>query len=133
MLKRTQKLSLMLALGLTAASLGLRAHAAEAADPATVAVHAASAATAATAATAIYGQPAAGAAADKQVALRPDTRWVNVNNGDTVRFSAGGKSFVWHFDTLQDSPTFALGAIAPRDVDVGAVRVYVAANPLYRN
>lgn len=125
MLKRKQKLSLMLALGLSAAALGLRAHAAQAAA-ATVTVHAATA-------PAIYGQPAAGTAADRQIALRPDTRWVNVSNGDTVRFTAGGKSFVWHFDTLQDAPTFALGAIAPRDIDVGAVRVYVAANPLYRN
>lgn len=126
MLKRKQKLSLMLALGLTAASLGLRAHAAGAAGTiaSAVAVHAA---------TAVYGQAATGAAADKQIALTSDTRWVNVSNGDTVRFTSGGQSFVWHFDTLQDAPTFSLAAIAPAGIDVGAVRVYVAANPLYRN
>jgi hypothetical protein len=81
----------------------------------------------------IYGQSSHNTAVDKVVTLRDNMRWVNVNDGDTVEFKADGKSFIWHFDTLQDAPVFSLAAIAPADLDVGKVLVYVAANPLYKN
>jgi hypothetical protein len=45
-----------------------------------------------------------------------------------VRFNAGAKTFAWHFSTFNDKP-FDLSAIAPKDVDVKGVRVYVAADP----
>jgi len=79
-----------------------------------------------------FGMATAAAAADHHVVINADTKWVNIDNGDTVEFKAGDKSFTWHFDTLHDETAFQLSKIAPEGVDVGKVTVYVAANPLYR-
>jgi hypothetical protein len=84
-------------------------------------------------ATQIYGEAVQGGAPDRSVTVTPSTRYVNVDDGQTVRFNASGKTFEWHFDTLGGSPNFDLSAIAPKDVDVSGVRVYVDQNPLYRN
>ena len=81
----------------------------------------------------IYGEAVQGGAPDRSVTVTPSTRYVNVVDGQTVRFNADGKTFEWHFDTLGGSPNFDLSAIAPKDVDVAGVRVYVDQNPLYRN
>ena len=70
--------------------------------------------------------------ADREITIKPGTKWVNVNNGETVAFSVSGKTFTWHFDTLPAEDQFRLQTIAPEGVDVGAVTVYVASNPLYR-
>ena len=70
--------------------------------------------------------------ADRHVVIKADTKWVNIDDGDTVEFNVDGKSFTWHFDTLRGESAFELSKIAPQDVDVGKVVVYVAANPLYR-
>jgi len=75
-----------------------------------------------------YGMAAANGAADKTIELAPNTKWVNVVNGETVRFNAGARTFSWHFSTFSDKP-FDLSDIAPRDVDVKGVRVYVATDP----
>jgi hypothetical protein len=87
---------------------------------------------AATTLQAVYGTSANGAAADRQITITADTKWVNVNNGETVTFNVNGKSFTWHFDTLQAEDRFDLAKIAPAGVDVGMVTVYVNSNPLYR-
>lgn len=81
----------------------------------------------------VYGQSSPNAAVDKVITLHDNMRWVNVNDGDTVEFKNNGKSFIWHFDTLQNAPVFSLSTIAPADLGVGNVLVYVVANPLYRN
>lgn len=81
----------------------------------------------------IYGEAVQGGAPDRNVTVTASTRFVNVTDGQTIRFNAGGKTFEWHFDTLSGSPNFDLSAIAPKDVDVSGVRVYVEENPLYRN
>lgn len=78
-----------------------------------------------------YGAPASNNFADRQIKLTPATKWVNVTNGETVRFTADGKSFTWHFDTFSES-TFDLSAIAPVDLHIQRVRVYVASDPVYR-
>ena len=79
-----------------------------------------------------YGSAANGGFADREITIKPGTKWVNVNNGETVAFSVNGKTFTWHFDTLPAEDQFRLQTIAPEGVDVGAVTVYVASNPLYR-
>jgi hypothetical protein len=81
----------------------------------------------------VYGEAVPASTPDRSVTLTAQTKSVNVDDGQTVRFDANGKSFVWHFDTLSDTPNFDLSAIAPKDIDVKGVRVYVNANPLYRN
>jgi len=61
-----------------------------------------------------------------------NTKYVNVENGETVQFNVQGHSFTWHFETFHDEAAFKLAKIAPQDVMPGGVEVYVAANPLYR-
>jgi hypothetical protein len=46
----------------------------------------------------LLGSPATSTAADYTVHIAPDTKYVNVKLGDTVRFVAGGKEFTWFFD-----------------------------------
>ena len=55
----------------------------------------------------------------------------NVVNGETVTFTAGGKSFSWHVDTWPGVSQFSLKAIAPQDIAADGVQGYVAPNPLY--
>ncbi|MFS2004051.1 CzcE family metal-binding protein [Duganella sp. CT11-25] len=79
-----------------------------------------------------FGMATSAANADRHVVIKPDAKWVNVDNGDTVEFNVDGKSFTWHFDTLRGESAFELSKIAPEGVDAGKVIVYVGANPLYR-
>lgn len=79
-----------------------------------------------------FGMATASANADREVTIGAGTKWVNVNNGDTVTFNVSGKSFTYHFDTLHAEASFDLAKIAPAGVDTGTVTVYVASNPLYR-
>ena len=65
---------------------------------------------------------------DRTVDLKSNTKSVNVVNGETVRFEADGKTFVWHFSTF-DAQSFKLSAIAPKDVHVEGVRVFVTTDP----
>jgi hypothetical protein len=76
------------------------------------------------------GSPAAGSFAQRTINLLPDTRYVNVEQGETIKFSSGGKTFTWNFDTL-GTPTFNLAKIAPKDINSGNIQVYVSRNPLY--
>lgn len=78
------------------------------------------------------GAPAPAVAATRTVVIAAGTRYVNVNQGDVVRFEINGKTFVWQFDTLH-TRSFDLAAIAPDVITAGHVRVYVDQNPLYRN
>lgn len=75
-----------------------------------------------------YGAAVSGGSADRTINLDAATKWVNVTEGETVRFTRAGKSFSWHFSTLNNA-SFDLSAIAPKDVDVRNVRVYVSADP----
>jgi len=80
-----------------------------------------------------YGNAANTSQADRQLNLQQDTLYVNVTDGESVRFVAGNQSFVWHFSTLPTKASFNLSEIAPKDWPQSSVRVYVASNPLYRN
>src|SRR5471030_1480501 len=71
------------------------------------------------------------AAALRQIDVSASTKWINVVNGETVRFNVDGQSFVWNFGTLRGETSFDLSAIAPKNLQVPMVRVYVASNPLY--
>ncbi len=75
-----------------------------------------------------YGDAANNEAAERTIALTSKTRWVNVADGEVVRFSKDGRTFAWHFATLNDAP-FDLSAIAPAGIGVQGVRVFVAADP----
>jgi hypothetical protein len=79
-----------------------------------------------------FGMAVQNGNADRHVVINADTKWVNVNNGDTVTFDLGGRSFTWHFDTLHSETAFDLSKITPQGIQAGMVTVYVASNPLYR-
>jgi len=80
-----------------------------------------------------YGEAVPAIGSVRTIALTSASKFVNVNNGDTVKFTENGQSFQWHFDTLRDRDNFDIAAIAPKDMHLEGVHVYVEANPLYRN
>ena len=71
--------------------------------------------------------------ADRDVTVDASTRWVNVTNGQTVRFDVGGQRFTFTFDAWPTTDSIPLSAIAPKGVAVPDVRVYIAPNPLYQD
>jgi hypothetical protein len=69
----------------------------------------------------------------REVVITPQTRWVNVESGETIRFVDGaGHSVVWRFDTGSWA-TGALGDFAPQLAQGRDIKVYVAENELYRS
>lgn len=67
---------------------------------------------------------------DREIRVGPNTRWVNVEHNDTVKFVAGGETFEWKFDTREASTQFPLSRIAPPEVPVARnVMVYVSPEP----
>jgi hypothetical protein len=82
---------------------------------------------------AAYGMPAPLDAASRTIVLDDHARYVNVNDGETVRFVHGGRSFAWTFNTVQRDGVAALDKLAPQGFGVDGAQVYIAPNPLYNN
>lgn len=78
------------------------------------------------------GTAVAPTAATRTIDVNDQTRSISVEQGEIVRFNIDGKVFAWQFDTLRDG-RMDLSTIAPADVHVHGVSVYVAPNPIYRN
>lgn len=78
-----------------------------------------------------FGAAVSGNASHRTITVKPDTKWINVTNGETVTIAAGGKAFSWHVDTFPNRHVFDLAKIAPQDDQAPNVRVYVEPNPLY--
>jgi len=76
------------------------------------------------------GNVAPAAAADREIDLTPSTKWVNVDNGETVSFVENGKRLTWTFNTY-DNVNFDLNKIAQKDFGFPTARVFVAPNPTY--
>jgi hypothetical protein len=79
-----------------------------------------------------FGEAVAPSNAQRHIMLTADTRYVNVDDGDTVEFQTAKGNFTWHFDTLVGESAFDLNKIAPAGTLPRDVTVYVGANPLYR-
>lgn len=77
------------------------------------------------------GSPAAESATQRTIMLQPDTRHINVTRGETVTIVRDGQRFSWHVDTDSNVTVFALAAIAPKEMAVEGIKVYVAGNPFY--
>lgn len=77
------------------------------------------------------GELAALSQTQRTITITPDTRFVNVTSGETVRFVAGTQSFAWSFQTGPTVTTFDLNRIAPPGLLNRPIPVYVARNPLY--
>ena len=85
----------------------------------------------------VYGTPAEGDFTDRTVRLGSGSRWINVAYGETVRFIATGengseRSFAWRFDVSPALSHVDLSDVAPADLDVQKVRVFVAPDARYR-
>jgi Heavy-metal resistance protein CzcE len=79
----------------------------------------------------LYGYPQPPDAYGRTIVIAPDTRYVNVTGGETVRFVAGDKIFAWNFFVARTVSNFDLNAVAPPGVLDHPVRVYVAPDPRY--
>ena len=71
-----------------------------------------------------FGTPAPEAAAQRTITITPTTKYINVERWEVVKFVVDGKSFTWNFYTY-GTPIFEMAAIAPKDINVGKVVVYV--------
>lgn len=72
-------------------------------------------------------------AVTREVLITAETRWVNVESGETIKFVNGaGQSLVWRFDTGSWA-TGSLADFAPQLAQGRDIRVYVAENVLYRS
>lgn len=74
------------------------------------------------------GMPAPDSAAQRAVTITPSTKYVDVERGETVKFTSNGKTFTWLFDTV-DTPKFNLAAIAPKEANIQDVTVYLRRSP----
>jgi hypothetical protein len=80
-------------------------------------------------ASSILGQPEPTTAAKRTITITPDTKYVNIQGGQTVQFNTGGKTFAWNFDGPIYS--FNLNRVAPPGTLDHTVVAYVTPNPLY--
>jgi hypothetical protein len=67
----------------------------------------------------------------RTIFIDADTRWVNVQGGETVRFIAGDRTFTWNFQVSQSIAMFHLNHIAPPGMLTQEVAVYVPPDPVY--
>jgi hypothetical protein len=84
-----------------------------------------------------YGTPTQPASADRIVRLSGRLRSVNVAYGETVKFIANDangaeRSFAWRFDVAPALTHVDLSDVAPADLPVQNVRVFVAPDSRYR-
>jgi hypothetical protein len=78
----------------------------------------------------LLGEQAVGAKAQRTIVITPNTRSVNIQGGQIVKFVAGKKSFTWDFDG--SARAMKLNRIAPHDMLNHTVTAYVSPNPLYQ-
>ncbi|MAF02030.1 CzcE family metal-binding protein [Herbaspirillum sp.] len=78
-----------------------------------------------------FGTPANSALPEREISMSNSTKYVNVAQGEVVKFVSHGKSFTWKFDTFGMQP-FSFSKIAPQGFDGANATVYLSTNPLYR-
>jgi hypothetical protein len=66
--------------------------------------------------------PAEGA--QRTITITPDTKWVNVEHDETVKFESQGQEFAFDFDG-QFNRSYDLAALAPQGMVDHPVTVYV--------
>jgi hypothetical protein len=71
-----------------------------------------------------YGEAATPAAAERTIVIGQNTRSVNVNHGEVVKFVVNGQEFAWDFDGVPQA--FDLKQVAPQGAIDHDVRVYIA-------
>lgn len=79
----------------------------------------------------LLGDAAPPAAATQTIVFTPETRWVNVTGGETVKFIVGDKEFAWNFTVAQTVSSFPLNRVAPEGVMSRQIVAYIAPDPRY--
>ncbi|NEX61033.1 CzcE family metal-binding protein [Noviherbaspirillum galbum] len=79
----------------------------------------------------LLGSPANVSAAERVVVIEPQTRHVNIEGGQIVRFDVGQKSFAWHFMLGAGQRTVPLERVAPPGVLDHPVTAYVSPDLRY--
>lgn len=80
----------------------------------------------------LLGDPAPPAAATRTITITPGTKYVNVEEGEIVKFEAGGKSFAWNFDTAENVMSFDLNRVAPPGMLGQKVTAIISPSPTYQ-
>ncbi|WP_300759938.1 CzcE family metal-binding protein [Janthinobacterium sp.] len=88
-------------------------------------------ATGPTSAAADYGSPASQDNATRTITVAPGEKTINVTRGETVTIVIGQQRFSWNVQTYSNTTVFALAEIAPKEMPVDGILVYVASDPLY--
>ncbi|WP_263772148.1 CzcE family metal-binding protein [Propionivibrio soli] len=71
-----------------------------------------------------FGQASVAVSRARTVTVDSQTKYINVERGETVTINAGGKTVTWKFDTpYQGSIAFPLSKIVP---EAGGTTVYVS-------
>ena len=83
----------------------------------------------------LFGEPARApsaeraiitAVADRTIMITDETKWVNVNHFEVIRFVSNGREFTWYFDGVTQPRPFDLAQIAPAGFIGHSVMVYVS-------
>jgi hypothetical protein len=80
----------------------------------------------------IYGAPATASAAQRVIDITPETKSVQVTNGETIQFNINGAPFTWKFDLYHQEGALDLATILPQELQANGVKVYVGESPEYR-
>lgn len=70
------------------------------------------------------GSSVSPALGERTIVIGPDTRWVNVNQNEQIRFVADGVEFGWRFDA-PGARSFDLQQVAPAGALKRPVSVYI--------
>ncbi len=81
----------------------------------------------------LLGDPEPATAADRTITITPNTKYVNVEAGQVVKFTTGSQSFTWNFDGAESVEAFDLNRITPPGMLDHKVTAYVAPNPVHTN
>ena len=83
----------------------------------------------------LFGEPARAPSAeraiitavpDRTIMITDETKWVNVNHFEVIRFVSNGREFTWYFDGVAQPRPFDLAQIAPEGFLGHSVTVYVS-------
>jgi hypothetical protein len=72
-----------------------------------------------------FGEATAPSATARIIAIKADTTWVEVKDGETVNFASNGQTFAWHFDGIDTLSEIDLNKIAPDGALNHLVKVYI--------
>jgi len=83
----------------------------------------------------LFGEPARAPSAeraiitavpDRTIMITDETKWVNVNHFEVIRFVSNGREFTWYFDGVAQPRPFDLNQIAPAGFVGHSVMIYVS-------